>query len=53
MPVSDYVDNPIFQGLPDQETYFSAQTNERNYLDLKASSEYVKKQKNLKEINLK
>ena len=52
-PVSDYVDNPIFQELPDQETYFSAKSNERNYLDLRVSSEYVKKQKNLKEITLK
>ena len=27
-PVSDYVDNPIFQELPDQETYFSAKSDE-------------------------
>ena len=28
-PVSDYVDNPIFQELPDQEIYFSAKSDER------------------------
>ena len=41
-PVSDYVDNPIFQQLPHQETYFSAKNDERIYLDLRASSGYVK-----------
>ena len=49
-PVSDYVDNPIFQELPDQETYFSAKSNEKIYLDLRASSGYVKEAKK-REIN--
>ena len=44
-PVSDYVDNPIFQQLPHQETYFSAKNDERIYLDLRASSGYVKEAK--------
>ena len=52
-PVSDYVDNPTFQELPDQEIYFSAKSSERIYLDLKASSGYVKKQRNLKKMTLK
>ena len=39
-PVSDYIDNPIFQELPDQETYFSAKSKERIYLDLRASCEF-------------
>ena len=34
-PVSDYVDNPIFQEFQDQETYFSAKSDEKIYLDLK------------------
>ena len=55
-PVSDYVDNPIFQELPDQETYFSAKSNERIYLDLRASSGYVKEaeklERNYSKINL-
>ena len=46
-PVSDYVDNPIFQELPDQEKYFSAKSDERIYLDLRASSGYVKEAENL------
>ena len=54
--VSDYVDNPIFQELPDQETYFSAKSDERIYLDLRASSGYVKEaeklERNDSKINL-
>ena len=46
-PVSDYVDNPIFQELPDQERYFSAKSDERIYLDLRASSGYVKEAEKL------
>ena len=46
-PVSDYVDNPIFQELPDQERYFSAKSDERIYLDFTASSGYVKEAENL------
>ena len=46
-PVSDYVDNPIFQELPDQETYFSAKSDERIYVDLRASSGYVKEAEKL------
>ena len=55
-PVSDYVDNPIFQELPDQERYFSAKSDERIYLDLRASSGYVKEaeklERNDSKINL-
>ena len=55
-PVSDYVDNPIFQEPPDQETYFSAKSDERIYLDLRASSGSVKEaeklERNNSEINL-
>ena len=46
-PVSDYVDNPIFQELPDQERYSSAKSDERIYLDLRASSGYVKEAEKL------
>ena len=40
-PISDYIDNPIFQELPDEETYFSLKSNEKVYLDLRESSGYV------------
>ena len=55
-PVSDYVDNPKFPELPDQERYFKAKSDERIYLDLRASSGYVKEaeklERNDSKINL-
>ena len=50
-PISDYVDSSIFQELPDQEKYFSAKSNERIYLDLRASSGYVKEAEKLERKN--
>ena len=56
-PISDYIDNPIFQELPDEETYFSLKSDEKVYLDLRASSGYVNEAENLErndsKINLK
>ena len=50
------MNNPIFQELPDEDTYFSAKNNERVYLDLRASSGYVKEaekiERNDSKINL-
>ena len=55
-PVSNYVNNPTFQDLPNQETYFSAKSDERIYLDMRASSWYVKEaeklERNDSKINL-
>ena len=55
-PLSDYMDNPIFQELPDEDTYFSAKSDEKIYLDLRASSGYVKEaeklERNDSKINL-
>ena len=54
--VSDYANNSIFQELPYQEKYFSAKSDERIYLNLKASSGYVKEaeklERNDSKINL-
>ena len=50
------MDNPIFQELPDGNTYFSAKSDERIYLDLRVSSEYAKEaeklERNDSKINL-
>ena len=46
-----YMNNLIFQELPDEDTYFSVKNDEGVSLDLRASSGYVKKLKNSK-INL-
>ena len=55
-PISDYIDNPIFQELPDKETYYSVKNDERIYLDLRKSSRYVKEaeklERNDSKINL-
>ena len=41
-PLTDYMNNPILQELPDEDTYFSAKNDERIYLDLRTNSGYVK-----------
>ena len=35
------MDNPIFRELPDKEEYFSLKSDEKLYLDLRATSGYV------------
>ena len=39
-PLTEYMNNPIFQELPDEGTYFSLKNDDRVYLDLRASSGY-------------
>ena len=46
-PISDYMDNPIFQELPEEQTYFSLKSDEKVYLDLRANSGYVKEAEKL------
>ena len=41
------MDNPIFQELPDENTYFSVKSDERIYLDLRAGSGYAKEAEKL------
>ena len=55
-PLTDYIDNPIFRELPDEEEYFRLQSDKKVYLDLRASSGYVKEaekvERNDSKINL-
>ena len=55
-PLTDYMDNPIFRELPDEEEYFRLKSDETIYLDLRASSGYVKEaeklERNDSKINL-
>ena len=46
-PLVEYMDNPIFRELPGEEEYFSLKCDKRMYLDLRASSGYVKEAKKL------
>lgn len=39
--LTDYINNPIYQDLIDEDDYFENASNERVYLDLRASSEYT------------
>lgn len=55
-PLTDYMDNPIYRELPDEEEYYSLKSDEVIYLDLRASSGYVKEaeklERNDSKINL-
>ena len=44
------MDNPIYQELPNENTYYSAKSDERAYLDLRAGSGYVKEAEKLETI---
>ena len=47
VPLSEYMDNAIFQELLDEERCYSLKSDERVYLDLSASSGYVKEAEKL------
>ena len=47
------MNNPIFQELPDEETYFSVTNDGRMYLDLRATSGYVKEEEKLERSDSK
>ena len=55
-PLTDYINNPIYQELIDEDDYFNIKSDERIYLDLRASSGYTseaeKLEKNDSKINL-
>ena len=46
-PLSDYMNNPVLQELISEDHYFGVKSDERVYLDLRASSGYVKKAEKL------
>ena len=47
-PLSDYMNNPVFQELNSEDDHFGVKNDERVYLDLRASSGYVKEAEKLK-----
>ena len=55
-PLTDYINNPIYQELIDEDDYFNTKSDERIYLGLRASSGYTseaeKLEKNDSKINL-
>ena len=54
--LSDYMNNPVFQELVSEDEYFDVRSDERIYLDFRASSGYVKEveklERNDSKINL-
>ena len=46
-PLTEYMNNPIFQELPDADKYFSVTNDDKMYLDLRATSGYVKEAEKL------
>ena len=46
------MDNPIFRELPTEEEYFDLKSDERVYLDLRASSGYVREAEKHSKINV-
>ena len=52
-PLTDYMDNQIFRELPDEEEHFSSKSDEKIYLDLRATSGYVREAKNLERNDCK
>ena len=55
-PLTDYFNNPIYQELIDEDNYWEVRSDERVYLDLRASSGYTKEaeklERNDSKINL-
>ena len=55
-PLTDYIDKPIYRELSDEEEYYSLKSDDKVYLDLRASSGYVKEaeklERNDSKINL-
>ena len=41
VPLTDYINNPIYQELIDEDDYFKIRSDKRIYLDLRASSGYT------------
>ena len=53
VPLTNYMVSPIFRELPDEEEYFSLKSDEKEYLDLRATSGYVREAEKLERNNSK
>ena len=52
-PLTDHLNNLIFQELPDEDPYFSVKNDERVFLDLRASSGYINEAEKLEKHDSK
>ena len=52
-PLTNYMDNPIFRELLDEDEHFSIKSDEKVYLDLRATSGYVREAEKLERSDSK
>ena len=52
-PLTDYINNPVYQELIDEDEYDSVRSEERIYLDLRASSGYTEEAEKLERNDTK
>ena len=52
-PLIDYINNPIYQELIDEDDYIDSRSDVRIYLDLRASSGYTSEAKKTRENRFK
>lgn len=52
-PLNDYINNPVFQELIDEEDYYTEGSDKKLYLDLRANSGYTNKAVKLESNNSK
>ena len=52
-PLTDYINNPVYQQLIDEDDYFDSRSDERIYLDLRTSSGYTSETEKLERNNPK
>ena len=50
VPLTDYLNNPLYQKLIDEDEYDSVRSYHRIYLDLKASSGYTEEAEKLEKM---
>ena len=53
VPLTDYINNPLYQELIDEDEYDSVRSDQRIYFDLKASSGYTEEAEKLKKMTQK
>ena len=52
-PLTDYINNPVYQELIDEDSYNGIRSDERIYLDLRASAGYTSQAEKLERNNSK
>ena len=50
VPLTDYLNNPLYQELIDADEYDSVRSDQRIYLDLKASSGYTEEAEKIEKM---